>query len=77
MSNDKSRQLGTVSLVQLQPRGLIIDVPGPSPFRSFYDAGRRVEVDRLEITPRGIEATLPTGERVLDIHHRDHPDKAC
>lgn len=76
MSYEEARRLGTVSLVQLQPRGLIIDVSGPSPFRSFYDASRRVEVDRLEITPRGIEATLPTGERVLDIHHLDHPDKA-
>lgn len=76
MSYEVVRRLGTVSLVQLQPRGLIIDVPGPSPIRSFYDASRRVEVDRLEVTPRGIEATLPTGERVRDIHHLDHPDKA-
>jgi hypothetical protein len=64
-----------VSLVQLQPRGLIIEAPQPPP-RYFYDAGRRVEVDRLEITPQGIQATLPTGEQVLDIHHLDHPDKA-
>ncbi len=75
-SDEESHQLGVVSLVQLQPSGLIIDVPGPSPIRSLYDASRRVEVDRLEISPRGIEATLPTGERVLDIHHLDHPDKA-
>ncbi len=72
----ETRPLGIVSLVQLQPRGLIVDVPEPSSIRSFYDAGRRVEVDRLEITPRGIQANLPTGEQVLDIHHLDHPDKA-
>ncbi len=76
MGQQKVRPIGEVSLVQLQPIGLIIDVPEPALVRSVYDASRRVEVDRLEITPRGIEATLPTGERVLDIHHLDHPDKA-
>jgi len=55
---------------------LIIDLPEPAPVRSFYDASRRVEVDSLKITPRGIEATLPSGEQVLDIHHLNHPDKA-
>ena len=76
MGDEETRLLGVVKLVQVQPNGLIIDVPGSSPAKSFYDVSRRVEVDRLEITPRGIEATLPTGERVLDIHHLDHPDKA-
>lgn len=76
MRNEGLRPLGVVSLVQLQPSGLIVDAPGPAPTRSIYDASRRVEVDRLEISPRGIEATLPNGERVLDIHHLDHPDKA-
>jgi len=71
-----TRKLGEVILVQLQPRGLIIEAPGETPTGSFYDAGRRVEVDRLQITARGIEATLPGGEHVLDIHHLDHPDKA-
>jgi MOSC domain-containing protein YiiM len=33
-------------------------------------------VDRLRIGVRGIEATLAGGERVLDIHHLDHPGKA-
>jgi len=73
---DQLRPLGEVSLVQLQPSGLIVDAPESSPVRSVYDAGRRVEVDGLEITPRGIEAKLPGGERVLDIHHLDHPGKA-
>lgn len=76
MTNEGAGQLGVVSLVQLQPTGLIIDVPQPAPVRSLYDASRRVEVERLEITRRGISATLPTGEQVLDIHHLDHPGKA-
>lgn len=76
MTDEHGRPFGEVSLVQLQPNGLIIDAPEPSPIRSFYDAGRRVVVNRLEISPRGIEADLVSGERVMDIHHLDHPDKA-
>ena len=76
MSQQKVRPIGEVRLVQLQPAGLIIDASEPGPVRSFYDASRRVVVRSLQISPRGIEATLPTGERVLDIHHLDHPDKA-
>lgn len=65
-------ELGKVKLVQLQPSGLIIETPSGY----FYDAARRVEVDRLLITKKGIEATTSEGEHVLDIHHLDHPDKA-
>jgi len=74
-ASDQLRSLGRVSLVQLQPDGLIVAAPESSVIRSIYDAGRRVEVDRLEITPRGIEAVLLGGNRVLDIHHLDHPGK--
>jgi len=69
---DKMRELGKVKLVQLQPSGLIIETPSGY----FYDASRRLEVDRLLITTKGIEATTPNGEHFLDIHHLDHPDKA-
>jgi len=76
VSDPQTRQLGMVSLVQLQPQGLIIETPGKTTNGYFYDPSRRVQVDQLEISPRGIEAALPDGERVLDIHHLDHPDKA-
>jgi MOSC domain-containing protein YiiM len=66
----KLRQLGTVKLVQVQPAGLIIETPEDY----YYDPSRRVEVERLQITPRGTEAVTPQGERVLDIHHKDHPE---
>lgn len=66
------RELGRVKLVQLQPNGLIIETTSGD----FYDVSRRVEVGRIQITPKGIEATTPDGEHVLDIHHLDHPDKA-
>jgi hypothetical protein len=66
------RELGHVKLVQLQPSGLIIEKPSGH----FYDASRRLEVDSLQITSLGIEATTPEGEHVLDIHHISHPGKA-
>ncbi len=69
---DEMDSLGRVKLVQLQPSGLIIETPSGY----FYDASRRVEVDHMHITSKGIEATTPEGEHVLDIHHIDHPDKA-
>jgi len=63
------RELGHVKLTQVQPAGLIIDTSSGS----TYDPSRRVEVSSLLITPQGIEATTPDGERLLDIHHTDHP----
>lgn len=69
---EKFRQLGSVKLTQLQPRGLIIKTP----FGYFYDASRRLVVDQVQITSLGIEATTSEGNHVLDIHHIDHPDKA-
>ena len=68
---EKLRDLGIVKLVQLQPNGLIIETPSGY----YYDETRRVEVDQLIINAKGIEATTPDGEHVLDIHHLDHPDK--
>ena len=66
-----SNSLGIVKLVQLQPNGLIIERPQGY----YYDETRRMEVKQLFINSRGIEATNSDGERVLDIHHLDHPDK--
>ncbi len=69
---DDVEKLGRVKLVQLQPSGLIIETPSGN----FYDASRRVEVNRLFITSKGIEATTHEDEHVIDINHIDHPDKA-
>ena len=73
--NEKARQLGHVSLVQVQPNGLIIDTPDKTPSGHFYDPTRLAQVEQLSITPLGIDATLPDGEHVLDIHHINHPGK--
>ena len=64
------RELGIVKLVQVQPAGLIIETPEGY----HYDPSRRAEVESLQITPRGIEALTPQGGRLLDIHHKDHPE---
>jgi hypothetical protein len=69
---EKLHDLGKIKLVQLQPSGLIIETPSGY----FYDASRRVEVNQLWITAKGIEATTPGGKQLFDIHHLDHPDKA-
>jgi hypothetical protein len=66
------RDLGKVKMVQLQPSGLIIQ----SGNGELYDPARRLEVDHLLITSRGVETTTVAGRRLLDIHHMDHPDKA-
>ena len=68
---ENTRELGKVKLVQVQPSGLIIETPTGY----FYDATRRVEVEKLIITSLGIEATTASGEHVLDIHHINHPGK--
>jgi len=65
------RELGVIKLVQVQPSGLIVE----SSNGEFYDASRRVEVEKLIITSLGIEATTVSGEHVLDIHHMNHPGK--
>lgn len=72
---EKLSQLGQVKLVQLQPSGLILETPGKTPNGYLYDPTRLSPVDQLEITPKGIEATIQGGSHVLDIHHLDHPDK--
>ena len=69
---ENTRELGKVKLVQIQPSGLIVETEAGE----VYDASRRVEVDRLIITPLGVETVTPEGERVLDIHHINHPGKA-
>jgi len=65
------RALGEAKLVQIQPWGLIVETPTGD----FYDASRRVEVEKLIITSLGIEATTAEGKHVLDIHHINHPGK--
>lgn len=70
--HEKLQLLGIIKLTQLQPNGLIIEKPPGY----FYDHTRLMPADHLVITSGGIETTTPAGERVLDIHHLEHPEKA-
>jgi hypothetical protein len=64
------RKLGQVIITQVQPSGLIYEVPAGE----IYDPSRRVEVPRLSISSHGVEGETAQGERLLDIHHADHPE---
>ena len=69
---DSLSLLGKITLTQLQPNGLIIETPSGESF----DPSRLLVASHLVLTPQGIETTTPEGERVLDIHHLEHPGKA-
>jgi hypothetical protein len=62
-------ELGRVKITQVQPSGLIYEVPGG--YR--YDPSRRVEVNHLLVSARGVEGIDFLDQRILDIHHADHP----
>lgn len=68
--SEKQRRLGKVKITQLQPSGLIINTPQGY----IYDPTRRLEVPKLKINQKGIEAENDRGEKLLDIHHANHPD---
>jgi MOSC domain-containing protein YiiM len=68
--NSKARKLGVVEIVQVQPSGLKHEVEGIR----IYDPARRVEVSRLHVQRHGVEGENSRGERLVDIHHLDHPD---
>jgi len=64
--------LGKITVTQLQPDGLIIETPTGE----LYDPSRLMAASHLVLTPQGIETISPEGERILDIHHLEHPGKA-
>jgi len=61
--------VGTVVRLQVQRSRL---KPGP-PTTRVYDPSPLVEVEALEVGPRGCIGLL-AGERILDVHHADHSD---
>ena len=64
------RELGKVIITQVQPSGLIYETPGGD----LFDPSGRLVVSQLYLSTRGVEARTGAGERILDIHHLDHPD---
>ena len=61
--------IGTVVRLQVQRSRL---KPGPAAAR-VYDPGPLLEVEALEVGPRGVVGQTADGP-VLDVHHADHPD---
>lgn len=61
--------IGTVVRLQVQRSRL---KPGPKATR-VYDPAPLLEVDALEVGPAGVVG-LVGDERVVDVHHADHPD---
>jgi hypothetical protein len=61
--------IATVARLQVQRARL---KPGPAGER-VYDPSPLLEVDALEVGPRGVVGLRPEG-RVVDVHHADHPD---
>ncbi len=61
--------LGTVARLQVQRSRL---KPGPAAVR-VYDPRPLLEVEALEVGPRGVVGQTTDGP-VLDVHHADHPD---
>ena len=61
--------LGTVARLQVQRSRL---KPGPRGAR-VYDPAPLLEVEALEVGPRGVVGQTADGP-VLDVHHADHPD---
>ena len=66
----KIRDLGTVKLVQLQPKRMIVE--GLS--LALFDCNRRKEFPQIQITADGVSAYAPNGDPVLDVHHTKHPE---
>ena len=62
-------EIATVVRLQVQSARL---KPGPALTRSYDPSPLRV-VDALEVGPRGVVG-LRGQDRVLDVHHADHPD---
>lgn len=62
--------VGTVARVQVQRSRL---KPGPRGARR-YDPSPLLEVEALELGPRGVVGLGAGGVRVVDVHHADHPD---
>lgn len=62
--------VGTVRRLQVQRSPLKQRPAGSGP----YDPGPLLQVDALEVGPRGCTGLLgPAGTRVVDVHHGDHP----
>ena len=63
-------EIGKVIFVQVQRVPL---KQGPRSER-YYDPSGLVRVPGLDLSPNGVVGLAADGERILDAHHRDHPE---
>jgi hypothetical protein len=62
--------LGTVVRLQVQRSRLKVGERGAR----RYDPAPLLEVEALDVGPRGVHGVAAGGHRVVDVHHADHPD---
>jgi hypothetical protein len=62
--------LGAIVRVQIQQSSLKV---GAAP-RRRYDPAPLLTVPALELTDGGVTGLTADGERLIDVHHRDHPE---
>ena len=63
-------EIGRIVLLQVQPTKI---KEGTYPDEDYLP-GRLLPVAQLVIDPRGVHAVDAGGKRVVDVHHRDHPN---
>jgi hypothetical protein len=63
------REIGRIMLVQVQRSTLKIG-RGEG---KYYDPAPLLAVDGLEVSPDGVIGVLAGGDRIVDVHHTDHP----
>jgi hypothetical protein len=66
---DELQELGRIVLLQIQVASL---KAGVHPHR-YYDPAPLRSVDRLLLEPAGCVGATASGERVVDVHHAQHP----
>lgn len=63
------REIGIVKWVQIQRSPM---KTGEAANRTYHPAPL-LRVEKLHLTPEGIEGITAEGERLIDVHHRQHP----
>lgn len=63
------RELGRIKQVQVQRSSL----KPRKRLSRYYDPAPLLVVESLELTPDGVFGITTNGNRVIDVHHRDHP----
>lgn len=63
------RELGQVKFVQIQRSPMKIFRDGAR----LYDPAPLLRVDALLLTPDGAFGLMADGARIIDVHHREHP----